>query len=179
MIEKIKLLAQDPLAAASDEVDQAGVFSFAASNLETEKEKIIRKSRKEEYETELLEHAIVKIGHLLALGFGEAGGTIIQQNVTGDGDLEPLMPGIKTHAIFGFCIIDKFIETTEVLQEDIFTYVNKIAEIAHSMVDRYGGSTNKNIGDAFLMVWKFHDPEEIIAMAEEGTFDNTMICKEN
>jgi len=29
-------------------------------------------------ETEVLEKAIVKIGHLLALGFGEAGGTIIK-----------------------------------------------------------------------------------------------------
>jgi class 3 adenylate cyclase len=129
-------------------------------------------------ETEILEKAIVKIGHLLALGFGEAGGTIIKQNVTGTGDLEPLMPGTKTHAIFGFCIIDKFVETTEALQNDIFSYVNKIAEITHSMVDRYGGSTNKNIGEAFLMVWKFYNKDEIILMSETE-YDNSKICKEN
>jgi len=41
------------------------------------------------------------------------------------------------------------------------TYVNRVAEIAHSMVDRYGGSTNKNIGEAFLMVWKFYNTSEI------------------
>mmetsp|Transcript_32583 Transcript_32583/g.49830 ORF Transcript_32583/g.49830 Transcript_32583/m.49830 type:complete len:168 (+) Transcript_32583:2381-2884(+) len=138
-----------------------------------------KKDTDEVHETDVLESAIVKIGHLLALGFGEAGGSIIQQNMSGDGDLDPMMPGIKTHAIFGFCIIDKFVETTEVLQEDVYTYVNRIAEIAHSMVDRFGGAVNKNIGDAFLMVWKFFDPEEIIELAKTGHFDNRKVCKEN
>jgi hypothetical protein len=36
------------------------------------------------------------------------------------------------------------------------------------MVDRYGGSANKNIGDAFLLVWKFHKPEEIEMMDQNG-----------
>ena len=69
-----------------------------------------------------------------------------------------MMPGQKTYAIFGFCILDQFIETTEVLQTEIMSYVNQIAEVTHSMVDRYGGSANKNIGEAFLLVWKYHDP---------------------
>ena len=34
-------------------------------------------------------------------------------------------------------------------------FVNEIAEIVHSTVDSFGGSANKNIGDAFLLVWKF------------------------
>jgi hypothetical protein len=33
-------------------------------------------------------------------------------------------------------------------------FVNQIGEIVHSAVYRYGGSANKNIGDAFLLVWK-------------------------
>lgn len=56
-------------------------------------------------------------------------------------------------------------------------YVNKIAEITHSCVDRYGGSTNKNIGEAFLCVWKFFDPEEIKNM--EGGYNNKYIGREN
>jgi len=70
-----------------------------------------------------------------------------------------MMPGVKTYAIFGFCILSHFNESTEVLQTEIMSYVNQIAEITHSMVDRYGGSANKNIGDAFLMVWKFSNPK--------------------
>ena len=38
-------------------------------------------------------------------------------------------------------------------------FVNNIAEIVHSMVDRYCGAANKNIGDAFLLVWKIADKE--------------------
>jgi class 3 adenylate cyclase len=81
-----------------------------------------------------------------------------------------MIPGIKTYAIFGFCIIDDFVETTEALETDIFTYVNKIAEIVHSCVDKYGGAPNKNIGEAFLCVWKFHDAEEIELMDAKGKF---------
>jgi len=56
-------------------------------------------------------------------------------------------------------------------------YVNKIAEITHSCVDRYGGSTNKNIGEAFLCVWKFYNSDEIAQM--EGQYNNRYIGKEN
>ena len=38
------------------------------------------------------------------------------------------------------------------------------------MVDKYGGSANKNIGDAFLLVWKFKNQDEFFNQEEEGTF---------
>jgi class 3 adenylate cyclase len=36
-------------------------------------------------------------------------------------------------------------------------FVNEIAEIVHRIVDMYSGSANKNIGDAFLLVWKYNE----------------------
>lgn len=39
-------------------------------------------------------------------------------------------------------------------------FVNQIAEITHSQITKYGGSANKNIGDAFLLVWKFKKEDE-------------------
>ena len=33
-------------------------------------------------------------------------------------------------------------------------FVNTIASIVHCNADKYGGAPNKNIGDAFLLVWK-------------------------
>ena len=33
-------------------------------------------------------------------------------------------------------------------------FVNTIGEAVHCMVDRFAGAANKNIGDAFLLVWK-------------------------
>ena len=104
-------------------------------------------------ETEYLEKTIIKIGALLALGFGEAGSEVIAQNMqNGGGDVNPMIPGKKTIAIFGFCDIRNFTDATEVLQEEVMVFVNQIAEIVHSIVDYYSGNANKNIGDAFLLV---------------------------
>lgn len=44
-------------------------------------------------ETVLLEQIIVKIGALLALGFGEAGSKIIAQNMASSGEVNPMLPG--------------------------------------------------------------------------------------
>jgi class 3 adenylate cyclase len=33
-------------------------------------------------------------------------------------------------------------------------FVNTIADIVHTICDKYSGAANKNIGDAFLLVWK-------------------------
>ena len=119
-----------------------------------------KEDQSENLETVLLEAAITKIGHLLALGFGEAGSAIIAANMTGEGELDPMIEGKRTYAVFGFTDIRHFAENTEVLQTKIMTFVNQIAEIAHSQVDKYGGSVNKNLGEAFLVVWKFKTPEE-------------------
>lgn len=105
----------------------------------------------------MIEDSIIKITTLLALGFGEAGKEIIAINMAKGGDLDYAMKGKKKYAIFGFCDIRNFTDATEVLQEDVMIFVNNVAEIVHSLIDRYGGTPNKNIGDAFLLVWKFRD----------------------
>lgn len=79
-----------------------------------------------------MEKAIVKIGHLLALGFGEAGSKIIASNIGSGGDLNPMMAGQRVFAIFGFCDIRNFTDSTEVLQTQVMMFVNQIAEITHS-----------------------------------------------
>lgn len=76
------------------------------------------------------------------------------------GDLNPMMAGQRTHCIFGFCFVHNFGGATEVLQKDIMTFVNQIAEITHTSVAKCMGSPNKNIGEAFLLVWKFPNPQE-------------------
>lgn len=110
MLEKVKMIAKNPLAAASDEVDNAGVLSMLAKE-ENKDEKKQKESA--QYETAVLEQAIVKIGHLLALGFGEAGSKIIATNMSRGGDINPMMAGSKIYAIYGFCDIRQFTDTTE------------------------------------------------------------------
>ena len=96
---------------------------------------------------------------MLALGFGEAGSKVIADNMDQGGDIDPMIPGTKIMAVFGFCDIRRFSEVTEVLQEDVMVFVNQIADVVHSIVDQYSGACNKNIGEAFLLVWKFHDDD--------------------
>jgi len=70
-----------------------------------------------------------------------------------------MIPGNKVVAIFGFCDIRQFTRLTSVLQERIIIFVNEVADIVHSTVDKYNGAANKNIGNAFLLVWKFEEHE--------------------
>ena len=117
-----------------------------------------KKEKKEE--TAILEKTIIKIGALLALEFEKKGAKIIADNKAHTRDVDPMIPGTKVVTIFGFCDIRQFTDTTEVLQEDIMIFVNKIAEIVHSIVDKFSGAPNKNIGKAFLLVWKYPVEDE-------------------
>ena len=58
----------------------------------------------------------MKVGALLAVGFGEAGSEIIAENIKKGGSVDPMIPGKKIMAIFGFCDIRNFTDATEVLQ---------------------------------------------------------------
>lgn len=112
------------------------------------------KKKDAQLETKVLENSILKICSLLAVGFGDAGAEVIAENMRRAGALNPMVPGRKVVAIFGFCDIRQFTDTTEILQEEVMEFVNVIANIVHTEVHLHGGSANKNIGDAFLLVWK-------------------------
>merc|ERR1711904_305887 len=43
---------------------------------------------------------------------------------------------------------------TEVLQDKVMVFVNQVAQIVHTIVDTWHGAANRNIGDAFLIVWR-------------------------
>lgn len=109
------------------------------------------------YEMSLISDAIRQIGSLLAISFGEAGRAILADNLSHAQTLNIMSPGKRVNAIFGFCDIRNFTDVTEVLQEGVMTFVNEVAVIVHSLVDQLLGSANKNIGDAFLIVWKYSD----------------------
>lgn len=148
MIRKVKAVSMDPLKAMKNKIK-------------------ISDNRDEMNETLIIERAINKISELLVLGFGQAGSKIITHFLFDpDKDFDQVIPGEKMHAIFGFCDIRQFTDATEVLLEDVMGFVNKIAEIVHSSVDKFGGAPNKNIGEAFLLVWKLveKDPESIEAI---------------
>lgn len=146
MTQKIKNLSINPIAALQQNMD------MDSKNANTN-------NKNGPLETNLLEKTVTKICGLLALGFGEAGAeiisTVLKEGV--EADMNPMIPGKKILGIYGFCDIRNFTDTTEVLQEKVMIFVNEVAEIVHEIAAEYMGSANKNIGDAFLLVWKINN----------------------
>jgi class 3 adenylate cyclase len=103
---------------------------------------------------------ILRIGSLMKVGFGSAGVEIIRNNLeTGQNKNMLIMnsQGSTVSCIFLFCDIRQFTDATECLQEEVFVFTNRIAGVVHSICHSYGGSANKNIGDAFLLSWLLDD----------------------
>lgn len=140
MMEMINMVAEDPL----EDYDFNKELSSAG-----------------EYETRVVQVAIQKITALLRVGFGVAGAEIISTNMAVEGEgsnvLDPMIPGKRMYAVFGFCDIHAFDLCTERLEDEIMTFVNSVARIVHEEVTRWGGLCNKNLGNAFLMVWRIGD----------------------
>jgi len=172
MISKMEAIKDNPLYAM-----KLGDIEYRREEIETarRKEELARMSRcwklfymgynmkkvKEPMETAILEKTIIKLGGLLALGFGEAGAEIIGQNMRGGtAGVNAMVPGQKVDAIIGFCNIRNFGDATEVLKENVMMFVNQIGEIVHGCVDDYHGAPNKNIGDCFLLVWRLSGASE-------------------
>jgi class 3 adenylate cyclase len=172
MIEIVEQVAKDPINARNSDYVQQGIKnSITKFKSKKQARKVIQA---EKYEVKIILSAIIKISALLAISFGEAGGEIISENITGNQELNAMLPGKRKTAIFGFCDIRGFADINAVLQEKIMVFINEIADIVHSSVDRFFGSTNKNIGDAFLLVWKFSNNintnnQTLIELKKEGT----------
>jgi class 3 adenylate cyclase len=111
-------------------------------------------------ETSFLMSTILRIGSLMKVGFGSAGVEIIRNNLEKGQNKNMLMlnsQGSSVSCIFLFCDIRQFTDATECLQEEVFVFTNRIAAVVHSICTAYGGSANKNIGDAFLLSWLLDD----------------------
>jgi class 3 adenylate cyclase len=125
-----------------------------------------------EYETRLLESTVEKITGLLRVGFGEAGAGIISANLSLDSGskINPLLPGVRVYVIVGFCDIHHFEEVLVKLTDDVLTFVNHIAEIVHENVAHWGGQCNKNLGNAFVILWRIDDEDRLNEVLNTSKF---------
>lgn len=113
-------------------------------------------------ETAFLMSTILQIGNLMKVGFGSAGVEIIRNNLQKGQKTNNLIlneQGSTVSCIFLFCDIRQFTDATESLQEEVFVFTNRIAAVVHSICHSYGGSANKNVGDAFLVSWLLDNDE--------------------
>ena len=164
MIEIVEKVEKDPIGAKNIEELQEGVKAQVQQLEDNEEGNDTKKkenSNSDNFEVSVIKSAIIKISALLAIGFGEAGGEIIKKNLQQGEELNPRLMGKKKTAIFGFCDIRQFEEIALALEERTILFVNEIAEIIHSSVDKFQGATNKNIGESFLNVWKFYNISKV------------------
>lgn len=155
MFEKVSILSRDPMSATSDDfVNRAGIVSLLQSRTKTDED-----------ELHLIDKSLMKVAYLLAVGFGDAGTGVIIKNMGRNKGLDTDIAGEKVIGIYGFWDIRNFTDATEVLQTKVMTFVNRIAAIVHINVVKFGGINNKNIGDAFLYVWKLASFSEAPAFA--------------
>nr|BCL77499.1 bifunctional adenylyl cyclase/cAMP phosphodiesterase [Cycas revoluta] len=133
MVNFVKELADDPVSFAGKVLPQQGDGKVM--------------------ETRFIEAALIKIASLTKVALGDAGMDILSVNLKGT-EFNPMIPGKKVRACYGFCDIRNFTDATECLQEEVMMFVNRIADLIHNKVIMHHGFPNKNIGDAFLIVWK-------------------------
>mmetsp|Transcript_39193 Transcript_39193/g.78489 ORF Transcript_39193/g.78489 Transcript_39193/m.78489 type:complete len:354 (-) Transcript_39193:165-1226(-) len=99
----------------------------------------------------------MKLAVLLQQAYGAAGAKLIRRTLANSGkgnEVSVNSRGKIVRAFFGFCDIRNFTDLTEVLQSDVMKVVNTVAQYVHKAVTDSSGFPNKNIGDAFLLVWK-------------------------
>lgn len=130
------------------------------------------------YETGQLITAVTKITDLLRKCWGVAGADIIQVNLaTREGALaevfNPTVPGKSVYALFGFAAINGFDFALQRLGGEIMILINDVAAVLHGEVFRWGfgdsGQCNKNLGSAFLMVFRIGLVKEVIEKLEQAT----------
>mmetsp|Transcript_56682 Transcript_56682/g.132463 ORF Transcript_56682/g.132463 Transcript_56682/m.132463 type:complete len:997 (+) Transcript_56682:111-3101(+) len=193
MIEKMETIKDNPLEAMRlgdlefrrEEVDEAR-FREKLEKMSRPWQILYKyrhaKKHKEPMETVMLEKTIIKLGGLLALGFGEAGAEVIGQNmkVGATAGVNAMVPGSKVEAIIGFCNIRNFMAATEVLKEKVMLFVNQVGEIVHGCVDDFHGAPNRNIGDAFLVMWRLtgNQPEKQTKLADMSLMSYVKIIAE-
>lgn len=154
MIKKIKKMAKNPTLISEMSSTENNQKKFKCFNFLEDSQGNYKMN-----DFQIIENKISKICSLVSFGFGEAGTQIISQ-VLKEGlnvDINPIIPGKKVMGIYGFCDIRNFTDTTEILKEKVMVFVNQVAEIVHQITADYCGGANKNIGDAFLLVWKFEN----------------------
>lgn len=163
MIKRVQEISQDPM--APNKMEVTGL--------------------QEGMETTFLVKTIDKIGNLMRIGFGEAGAEIIAKNLqtTKPGQKLNLLGGAEEiWSIFGFCDIRNFTDTTECLQTEVMTFVNKVAHVLHGIINDCDGAANKNIGDAFLLSWKvpasdmedYHAKMQTLPKKQQHLFDKAL-----
>ena len=134
MISRVEKMGENPLLAARDPA-QLKVSDSRAARLEPAE----------------VNRVLIRFSHILVLGFGRAASAYLSSHVR---ESRPPAPR-KVPAVFAFVYVGEFHALGAKLRAKLPPLLNELARVLHSKVHKYQGDVNKNIGEAFLLV--FHD----------------------
>jgi hypothetical protein len=181
MLKIVARYAKNPLAQAeSSSKDNQSVLSDSESEPSShgDEDENSQEDGFGTYETEQLITAVAKITDLLRKCWGVAGADIISTNLASrEGALaevfNPTVPGKSVYALFAFAAINGFDHALKCLGGDVMILINDVAAVLHGEVYRWGfgdsGQCNKNLGAAFLMVFRIGLVKEVLEKLEEAT----------
>lgn len=167
IIEIIDLVTTDPIKAKNPEN-----FNFGLKNLvnaieenergdEKEAKNIkIKNQHMEKYEVVKVKESIIKISNLLVLGLGDLGCDIIKTNLKQNKMIDFFTKSKKIKGIYGISVIPNCNVLNTLLKERSILYINKIYNIVHSAIDRFGGSINSNYDNHTFFNWTFRTLRE-------------------
>ncbi|KAF4702634.1 hypothetical protein FOZ62_011910 [Perkinsus olseni] len=123
---------------------------------------------------------------VVVVGFGRAGAEIVNKSMnSGDGELNIMMPGRCIFGIFAYVGMRRLATLADMLGQDVTVLMNKVATIVHGCANRWGGVSNQNIDNGFLLVWKLesqHDPQlkqelkSEVVLKRSKTADRALFC---
>ena len=196
MLKIVSLYAKNPLAKAPKKKSRrsGGFDTDSETDMSSDEESFddVRDNQDQlgNFETEQLISAVTKITDLLRKCWGVAGAGIISSNLARQEDgltavFNPCVPGRMVYALFGFAAIKGFDHMLRSLGEDIMVLINDVAAVLHGECYRWGfgdsGQCNKNLGAAFLMVYRIGDVKEVKEKRDRATdviFDSVNTEKE-
>ena len=59
------------------------------------------------------------------------------------------------------------------LEGDVLRFVNTMADVVHNCVSNWGGQTNKNLGNAWVIVWRIGDEDTLLKQTQAHSFTKT------
>jgi len=109
-------------------------------------------------ETIILDKTIMKIGSLMAMGYGEAGSMIIEKNLQeNQGEVNPMSPGEKLIGIFAHLNIVKTEQLSKAIGDKYTILLNEVLRIVNEVTSNFNIYNLKSTGDGILLVWKLDD----------------------
>lgn len=184
MLKIVALYAKNPLAKAprhSKRGNKSNDSSDSDGSLDSDTDSESDRSPDDQLgklETEQLINAVEKITELLRKCWGVAGAGIISSNLARQEDglaavFNPCVPGKAVYALFAFAAIKGFDHQLRALGGEVMILINDVANVLHKEVYRWGfgdsGQCNKNLGSAFLMVFRIGDVKEVKEKRDRAT----------